>query len=78
VGPGGETARTKVLYSFGRADRLDRPATERQSRSAPNDLGASPLLLLLAGPTGRFGGTSGQLPGTLARIGEDRVDQPRH
>ena len=47
-------------------------------RSAPNCLEARPLLLLVADPVGRLGGTSGQLPGTPARIGEDRVDQPRH
>jgi hypothetical protein len=27
--PAAKTARTKVLYSFGRADQLDRPAIER-------------------------------------------------
>jgi hypothetical protein len=35
------------------------------------------MLLLQADPVGRLGGTSRQLPGTIARIVEYRVDQPR-
>jgi hypothetical protein len=35
------------------------------------------MLLLQADPVGRLGGTSRQLPGTTARIGEHHVDQPR-
>jgi hypothetical protein len=46
--------------------------------SAPDDLRARPLVFLMRKSAGALGTTSGQLPGTCARIGEDRVDQPRH
>jgi hypothetical protein len=39
---------------------------------------ARPLVFLLGKSAEALGTTSGQLPGTCARIGEDRVDQPRH
>lgn len=36
------------------------------------------MLLLLADPVGRHGRTGEQRPGTLARISQDRLGQPRH
>ena len=47
-------------------------------RSAPNGPRTHPLLLLLADPVGRHGRTGGQRPGTLARLRQDRLGQPRH
>ena len=47
-------------------------------RSAPNGPRMHPLLLLLADPVGRHGRTGEQRPGTLARISQDRLGQPRH
>ena len=48
-------------------------------RSAPNGPRMHPLLLLLADPLGgRHGRTGEQRPGTLARISQDRLGQPRH
>ena len=44
----------------------------------PNGPRTHPLLLLLADPVGRHGRTGGQRPGTLARISQDRLGQPRH
>ena len=47
-------------------------------RSAPAAPRMHPLLLLLADPVGRHGRTGEQRPGTLARISQDRLGQPRH
>jgi hypothetical protein len=46
--------------------------------SAADGLRARPLVFLLRESAGTLGTTSGQLPGTCARIGEDRIDQRRH
>ena len=45
--PAAKTTRAKVLYSFGRADQLDRPAIERLITALTRVLGTQPP------PTGR-------------------------
>ena len=59
------------------AETCHRPRARRRCRSAANGLGSRLVLLLQANPVGRLDATRRQLPGTSARVGENRVDQPR-